>query len=97
MNFSPFEISEILPNKLYLSGELGATNYQALDYYNIHTLLRLDKDALFRPSWGNIDLRRNMTTIHFIDGLGNEENKFLEAVKQGRIRFFSRVFVSKSR
>jgi len=75
-------LSEILPQKLYVSDEHAAVNYQWLDQLNIKTLLRLDRDALYRKSWEEQVGRRIFKTVHLIDGgVGNTVESFLEAVE----------------
>lgn len=75
-------ISEILPGQLYVSDEWSAVTYQELDTYQIHTLLRLDRDCLVRTSWVQ-DPRRRPLLQHLVDGSGNHPSAFVRAAVLG--------------
>ena len=73
-------LSEIIPQKLYVSDEHSACHYQWLDQLNIKSLLRLDKDAIYRKSWDEQG-QRTLGTVHLIDGgVGNSVESYLLAI-----------------
>ena len=85
-------LSEIIPQKLYVSDEHSACHYQWLDQLNIKSLLRLDKDAIYRKSWDEQG-QRTLGTVHLIDGgiPGFRALRHEKPLAEGLIRKFRRI------